>query len=451
MNLVQIPTQLRAIGHKPSFGDSGLDNSPPLYTLHPGQQSVVADSSRFKIVVCGRRWGKSRLALHQGITAAFTGDYPYDPASPPVVAFGMPTLKQCRKIFWKPLVNLLTGHPLVQQINKSELTITLKGNRPEIVCLGLNDQDGDRARGLRIAYISLDEYQDIKVGVMDEVIRPAMADTPGSAALITGTPKGKVNHLYKLDIQSAQRDDQASFQFKTIDNPHIDPKEAERAKATQEPRIYRQEWEASYEDFPGQIFDHLGDHHLVADCPTAFQKTIIGIDWGDVNPALIIAGMDNEKRWWLLDSWYSSSGVNVLDSEFLGHAQRLAKKWGCVRGWAGHDRPASIQKWNRELGCLVKSWQDCNPGGKVYTVHEGNSTLNSLLYHDRLFIACHLSDLKDKMGSYHRKQDKNGSVLEDIEAGQDDHEIDCCRYAIASEESKVSIDYNFDTLVSTSS
>lgn len=377
--------------------------------------------------------------------------FPYDPASPPVVVFAMPTLKQCKKIFWKPLLNLLTNQPFVESINRAELTIKLKGELPEIVCVGLNDGDGDRVRGFRIAALLGDEWQDVKPSIWQEVLRPAMADTPGSIALFTATPKGKVNHVYKLDVAAKSLHDWAVHRFHTADNPFIPRTEIERAKATQEPRIYRQEWEASYEDFPGQIFDHLGDHHLVADCPTAFQKTIIGIDWGDVNPALIIAGMDNEKRWWLLDSWYSSSGVNVLDSEFLGHAQRLAKKWGCVRGWAGHDRPASIQKWNRELGCLVKSWQDCNPGGKVYTVHEGNSTLNSLLYHDRLFIACHLSDLKDKMGSYHRKQDKNGSVLEDIEAGQDDHEIDCCRYAIASEESKVSIDYNFDTLVSTSS
>lgn len=406
--------------------------SPELYPLHPGQQHVSDTPARFKVVVCGRRWGKSRLSLKTGVMAAFDGNFPYDPASPPVVVFGMPTLKQCKKIFWKPLINLLTGHPGVEQINKSELSIKLKGNRPEILCLGLNDQDGDRARGLRIAMLLGDEWQDVKPSVWDEVLRPAMADTPGSMALLTGTPKGKVNHLYKTDLRSNQFEDWASFHFKTIDNPHIDPAEIERARQTQEPRIFRQEWEASYEDFPGQIFDHLSDHHLATDTPASFKKTILGIDWGDVNPALVVAGLDNGGRWWLLDSWYSSTGVNVLDSELLLVAKGFIKKWNIVRAWAGHDRPASIQKWNDELPCFVDSWQNATTG-KPYTVNEGNSAVNSLLYHDKLFVAPYMPGLKDKMGSYHRKIDKNGNVLEEIESGQDDHEIDAIRYCVASE------------------
>jgi hypothetical protein len=135
----------------------------------------------------------------------------------------------------------------------------------------------------------------------------------------------------------------------------------------------------------------------------------------------------------VLDTWYSSSGVNILDDGLLETARKLVQKWGCYRAWCGHDRPASIQKWNQALPCLVDSWQNCNPYGKPYTVNEGNAILNSLLYHNQLYLAPHLSGLKDKMGSYHRKQDKNGNVLEDIESDQDDHEIDAGRYCIASE------------------
>jgi hypothetical protein len=408
--------------------------TPELYTLHEGQQSVADNPARFKVVVCGRRWGKSRLALYLGVKAAFEGSYPYDPASPPVVVFAMPTLKQCKKIFWKPLLNLLQGHPLIHQINKSEMTITLKGQRPEIVCVGVNDSEGDRLRGLRIAHICLDEYQDIKPGIMDEVIRPAMSDTENSAMLVTGTPKGKVNHLYKLDLLSKQRDDQVSFRFYTVDNPHIDRDEIRNAEATLEPRVFRQEYMASYEDFPGQIFDHLDDRHIARPIPDIFKKVVMGVDWGDVNPALLVAGQDNDGLWWVIDTWYSSSGINIRDDEFMAHGKRLAERWGVYKAWAGHDRPASIEKWNQELPCLVESWQKCNPFGSCYTVAEGNSLVNSLLYHDKLFLNPSLGTFKDKMGSYHRAQDKNGNVMEAIAAGQDDHEVDCLRMAIASEE-----------------
>ncbi|MEM9263980.1 MAG: hypothetical protein AAGA46_00475 [Cyanobacteria bacterium P01_F01_bin.13] len=361
--------------------------------------------------------------------------FPYDPASPPTVVFAMPTLKQCKKIFWKPLVNLLAGQPFVENINRAEHTIKLVGDLPEIVCVGLNDGDGDRVRGFRIAALLADEWQDVKPMIWDEVLQPAMADTPGSIALFTGTPKGKVNHLYKFDLKSQEFDDWGSFRFETADNPFVPREEIARAEATQDPRTFRQEFKASYEDFPGQIFDHLKDSHLVANIPTAFKRIVMGVDWGDVNPALCVAGKDNNGKWWVLDTWYSSSGVNVLDDVFLAEGKRLKEKYGVQAVWCGHDRPASIQKWRTELKIPCKSWQDAKKGkGKAPGLNERNNRVNALIYHNQLAIAAHLSDFRDKMGSYHRDTDSMGNILDTVAKGQDDHEVDACTMAIGSEE-----------------
>jgi hypothetical protein len=416
---------------------------------------------RYRVVVCGRRWGKSRLALATGIMAAMGRlpnpdggliTFPYDPASPPTVVFAMPTLKQCKKIFWKPLVNLLAGQPFVESINRSEHTIKLVGDLPEIVCVGLNDGDGDRVRGFRIAALLADEWQDVKPGIWDEVLQPAMADTPGSIALFTGTPKGKINHLYKFDLRSQKFDDWGSFRFHTADNPFIPRDEIARAEATQEPRVFRQEWQASYEDFPGQIFDHLEDKHLRDDVPTEFKRVVMGVDWGDVNPALFVAGKDNDGVWWALDTWYSSTGVNILDTEFLDHGKRLKERYGVQAVWCGHDRPASIQKWGTELKIPCKSWQDAKPrkDSKAPGLNERNSRVNSCIYHGRFMIAAHLSEFKDKMASYHRDSDSAGNILETVAKGQDDHEVDACTMAVGSEEFKSQPQFNFDSMFSTS-
>lgn len=378
--------------------------------------------------------------------------FPYDPASPPTVVFAMPTLKQCKKIFWKPLVNLLAGQPFVESINRSEHTIKLVGDLPEIVCVGLNDGDGDRVRGFRIAALLADEWQDVKPGIWDEVLQPAMADTPGSIALFTGTPKGKINHLYKFDLRSQKFDDWGSFRFHTADNPFIPRDEIARAEATQEPRVFRQEWQASYEDFPGQIFDHLEDKHLRDDVPTEFKRVVMGVDWGDVNPALFVAGKDNDGVWWALDTWYSSTGVNILDTEFLDHGKRLKERYGVQAVWCGHDRPASIQKWGTELKIPCKSWQDAKPrkDSKAPGLNERNSRVNSCIYHGRFMIAAHLSEFKDKMASYHRDSDSAGNILETVAKGQDDHEVDACTMAVGSEEFKSQPQFNFDSMFSTS-
>lgn len=458
-----------------------------LTALHCTQRQVFWSPHRFRVVVCGRRWGKSRLALATGIMAAMgklpnytrmlpsgtapctTVDmkrlpsgvwvpegqpylaFPFDPASPPTVVFAMPTLKQCKKIFWKPLVNLLAGQPFVESINRAELSIKLRGDLPEIVCVGLNDGDGDRVRGFRIATLLADEWQDVKPHIWDEVLRPAMADTPGSIALFTGTPKGKLNHLYKFDRRSETMEDWAAFNFHTADNPFIPRAEIANAEATQEPRIFRQEWQASYEDFPGQVFDHLDDRHIAQPLPPVFKRVVLGVDWGDVNPALAVCGKGNDGVWRVIDTWYDSSPGTVLDEVFLDAARSLVERWGVAAAWCGHDRPASIKKWQAELGIPCKSWQDAKTKKtKAPSVSERWSCINGLFHHNRLYLAPHLTEFKDKCGAFHRKTDAMGNVLDEIESGQDDHEIDAMGMAIASEEYKPARDFDPDLLLSAS-
>lgn len=336
----------------------------------------------------------------------------------------MPTLKQCKKIFWKPLVNLLHGQPFVEQINRSDYTISLKGGLPDIVCVGLNDGDGDRVRGFRIGALLADEWQDVKPNIWEEVLQPAMADTPDSLALFTGTPKGKMNHLYKFDQRSRELEDWQAFNFVTADNPFVPKKEIELAEATLDPRIFRQEYRASYEDFPGQIWDHLSDSHLVDEIPTTFDRCILGVDWGDVNPALATVGVisgwsDIGKidQYYALDTWHSETGLNVLDDTLIDKATEFITRWGVTAIYCGHDRPASIEKWANHFA------------GRVYTceqafnsVSEGNNAVNGLLYHRKLLIASHLQRFKEKMASYHRAQDKYGNFLDEPAPGQDDHE-----------------------------
>ena len=358
--------------------------------------------------------------------------YDYSPESPPVVVFAMPTLVQCKKIFWKPLLNLLTDHPTVASINKSECTIKFiqpKDNRyyrPDVICLGLNDQDGDRARGLRIGHINM------KPGIFDEVVVPALSDTPGSTALITLTPKGKINHGYEFFKREQQYEDWQSFHFITTDNPTLPPealKAIERARKVLPPRIYRQEHEASFEDFPGQIFDHLDDNHLTNTLPTVFNRCILGVDWGDVNPALVAVGVEghaDSDRYTVLDTWYSDTGANILDETLIGEAEKLVKRHGIRQIYCGHDRPASIEKWNKHFHG-VKVEQAFTP------VSEGNNAINGLLYHKRLQLAGHLTKFKDKLAAYHRRQNKNGKFLDEPATGQDDHEVDALRYAVASD------------------
>jgi hypothetical protein len=45
-----------------------------LWQPHPGQRAILDYDARFKIVACGRRWGKSEMAAHAALAYALEND-----------------------------------------------------------------------------------------------------------------------------------------------------------------------------------------------------------------------------------------------------------------------------------------------------------------------------------------------------------------------------------------
>ena len=45
-----------------------------LIELYEAQQKVVDEAKRFNALACGRRWGKTKLGIHQLIQAALAGE-----------------------------------------------------------------------------------------------------------------------------------------------------------------------------------------------------------------------------------------------------------------------------------------------------------------------------------------------------------------------------------------
>lgn len=392
---------------------------------------VHQSRKQFRVVCCGRRFGKSQLGKTEAIKSALTYSGEYDLISPPVILIGMPNLPMAKRVFFRPLCALLKDHPLVEKINKSECIIHLKGNRPDIICLGLNDGFGERARGLRIWGFIGDEVQALSRGILDEVIIPAMADTPGSWALLTGTPKGKLNHLYDLTQRSKNPElapDWDYFHFFTSDNPFVKRAEIARAKATLDPRTYRQEYEASFEDFAGKIFSELTDRHYIDVLPDQFDRTYLGIDWGDTNPALVVIGLKGD-RYYVVDEWINTTGQTVPLPEMEAAAVRLCERWNVHRGYADPSRPSSI------LGFRGLAHDGLKRTIKGFNrIEEGLTAINSLLFQDRLFIHSKLAHFRQSAESYHRATDPEGNVLSKVEDGQDDHPLDAARYVLATIE-----------------
>jgi hypothetical protein len=246
---------------------------------------------------------------------------------------------------------------------------------------------------------------------------------------LSGTPKGKLNHLFDLTQRSRLLPDDWSYHhYLTSDNPFVDPEEVERARATLDPRTFRQEYEASFEDFAGKIFSELQDRHIIDVLPDSFDRTFLGIDWGDVNPALVVIGV-KDGRYFIVDEWVNETGMPVVQEVMDRAAIALAQKWNVHRGYADPSRPSSILHV-RQLGHegLRRTIRGFN------RIDEGLTTMNSLFYSGRLFIHSRLKHFVSCAQAYHRETDPDGNIGHRIEDGQNDHVLDATRYVLATIE-----------------
>lgn len=419
--------------------------------FYEAQAKVLNSTSKFQTFVAGRRAGKTFVAHWLVIFASLTYQGALSTQSPQMVVAALPTLKQAKPIMWEPLVALFENDlaDYCLKIDRSRNIIYPHVNgtpKPPIIVAGANDQNGDRLRGLRILFLMADEFQDWKPDVFNLIVRPAMADTPGSRAVFTGTPKGKLNDLYRtFELAEKMPDEYCSYQLKSSDNPFgMSLAEIASMKATLTPRQFRQEVEGSFEDFEGKVFSELDESNLVTSIPPGHGISVMGADWGDINPALVVWTKVGDT-WFLREGWVgnfsrqSRNGSPVTMVTVKNEAYRLAVKFDIQWCYCDPSRPANILEFKGlgratgQIG-LARAIMGYNP------IQEGLDYLHKLIFQKRLLIPKTLvsslascpswQDVYDIFTAYHRAIDRNGTVLEDIAPGQVDDLIDATRYAL---------------------
>lgn len=210
--------------------------------LSKPQQDIVESPQRFKVVVAGRRFGKTHLAIRQ---LCFHAKEPEQ-----TVWYVAPTYRQAKMITWKKLRKKLIELRWAKKINETELTLELK-NGSTISLKGADNYDS--LRGIGLDYLVIDEFADIDPEAWYETLRPTLADRQGGALFI-GTPKGLnwAHDLFKM--QEEFPDEWRSFQFTTIDGGNVKPEEIEAARKTLDLRTFRQEFMATFETFSGRVY-----------------------------------------------------------------------------------------------------------------------------------------------------------------------------------------------------
>ena len=403
-------------------------------SLHSGQSKVFRDTSRTRMLCAGRRFGKTRLQVVEILSNVLRFEGPVNPLSPETVLVVLPTLVQAKRVIWKPLLNLFEKIPGCV-VNKTEHTLSVPG-KPTVVVAGAESSEG--IRGLRVWRFHGDEVQDFPPNFLETVVFPAMSDTKGSSSLLTFTPKGKTNWTYQFSQQPGTK----LFQLSTLDNPFINRAEIERHRLILPPRVFRQEYLASFESFAGQFFTEFNsESHVLPSVEQfmrpkdgasskAFERTFLGVDFGDVNPAFVVGGLLHGALYIVEWSQIGDGSNPVPSTVFMQKLAEASNRWNCYRAYCDPSRPSAIadlRTYGRKhnLEGLVRAVAAKN------SIIPGISDVNSLFFQGRLFV---IPAATEQLLSYRRKTLRSDSEqFEDkVQEGQLDHCVDSLRYLVHS-------------------
>lgn len=298
--------------------------------LHPAQRRVFDDPARFKVVVAGRRFGKSYLAL---VTALVNALDPRNVQKMPVFIIA-PTYPSARVIYWKRLLDLAA--PLIVNSNVNLGVVELV-NGVEIHIKGADRPDS--LRGVGLWYAVLDEYADQKDEVWEIIVQPALSDATlygGGHALIIGTPKGR-DRFFTLAEQARVNEtgEWALHQFTSADNPFIPQSEIDKALKRMSSAAFRQEYLASFESAGGAIFQR------------AWFKTGTEPKEGNYYITVDLAGFAEAGNALMLKS------AN-LDEHAIAVVKVNGEKWHVVEMQSGRWNVADCAK---KIAQLVKKYQ----------------------------------------------------------------------------------------------
>lgn len=290
------------------------------------QQTIAEDPHRFRVVVAGRRFGKTHLAIRELAWHA------KEPGKE--VWYVAPTYRMARTIVWRKLKNRLQDLNWVTKTNESDLSILLKNNST----ISLKGADNyDSLRGVGLDFICLDEFADIDPEAWFETLRPTLSDKQGKALFI-GTPKGIGNWAYEI-FQNNLEDPEnwSSYQYTTVDGGNVPESEIEQARRDLDERTFRQEYLASFETFAGRIYYAFERAHNVRkyEGPTP-DSVYVGMDF-NIDPCSAVIAAKFGDTLHIIDE------VRIFSSNTNEMAQELKTRFPKSKIWVYPD-PAGNQR-----------------------------------------------------------------------------------------------------------
>lgn len=379
--------------------------------LHPPQATILSDLHRFRVVVCGRKFGKTTLASEEIKGCSFA-------KKDRRVMYMAPTLDDARRLMWDRLKSQFGSCIDKSNDTRLELLIPTQDGGKSHIFLG-SWEKVNNYRGDEFDLIVFDEVQDYRnfwIG-WQESMRPTLTPRQGSA-LFMGTPKG-FTHFYDLFNVALNNVNFKSFKYTTYDNPFIPREEIEEAKASLTPERFSQEYMADFTKTEGLVYKEFKRDQHVYNAPNpVFREIIAGVDFGFTNPCAIPSiGISHTDTYYVFEEFYKTHKTDGEVAEYTA-----AKAYGYV--YPDPEAPAAIKEMkNRNVNVReVIKGRD--------SIKNGIDKVRELLKANKLFVHASCINTINEFETYSYPDSKDGKNESELPIDDGNHMMDALRYAL---------------------
>lgn len=270
---------------------------------HPKQLDILKDIKRFKVVCCGRRFGKSLISICKIIEAMTQGK----------TCMYLTPEYDLAKHFFNELASYFPADYVTT--NKSDLIIELENGGS---CKFFSGMAIEKIRGREYDLAIIDEaaYIDDLNYAFNAVIRPLLGTTLGECWMIS-TPKGNnyFTQLYR-DVRAGKQDDFSAFHFTSYDNPYFNKSELDSIKANTPAVLFRQEYLAEFTANTSNPFNNDDIEKNIITTLSTEKTKLYGIDIAfgkdDKADSTSIIGLDGKGAM----TYYKSMRIPNLDMQY---------------------------------------------------------------------------------------------------------------------------------------
>jgi len=278
----------------------GLPTAWTPLRFHQKQHEFWTSTFRFKALACGRGSGKTELC-RRFIVRMLPVRKPW---SDPLYFYAMPTYNQARRVAWDKIMDLIP-RDWIDSVNVNSMYIRTKFGSTLYIA-GMDNPA--RIEGSQYDGGIIDESSDIKCGVFDRSILPALAHRVGFCYRV-GVPKryGIGATEYKEFFDKGLTGEEENIKSWTWPSTDLmTNEEIAIAKSVLGEADFREQYEASWESVGGAIFHAFSEQRNVRR----------DVSYDSRKPILVGSDFNVSPMSWVLAHRYGRE-IHVFDEVFL--------------------------------------------------------------------------------------------------------------------------------------